>query len=380
MRMMRRWLMTLALLACPALLHAQEIREPAFTESALTGLETLWVRGDFLLWWTKSARVAPLVTTGTPPNTGILGVDGTTILSPGAIDYGVTPGYGGEFGYWLDPDNTWGLVASAKFLVDRDSQSVWASDTTGTPVLSNPILSNVIDPAVFAEDVILNSFPALANGRISLVTDMQFWTASGDVYLNISSDRTINTCLLVGYRYTSLKDRLGLNSVNTSQINLDVTNRTDGFDTTNDFQAADFGLRFGVNQGMFTLDLLGKIAVGNNSQRLQINGNTVTQSGIDGSITNAVGGIYTQAGNIGTYRRDVFTFSPEIAARLGMNFGPYVSTFIGYDLIYIDDVMRASEQIDRRINALNAGISPPLTITNSSFWAQGVTFSVEFHF
>src|SRR5882724_7686854 len=76
----------------------------------------IWVRGEYLLWWTKSSILPPLLTTsplGTPANeAGVLGLPTTEIVFGGSGESS-NPRSGGRItvGGWLDCNNTRGVEA-----------------------------------------------------------------------------------------------------------------------------------------------------------------------------------------------------------------------------------------------------------------------------
>ncbi len=83
----------------------------------------LWVSGETLLWWQKSAPLPPTLTTfaaGSPSATagfgGALGNLGTTVLSPDHLGYDMDVGGRFTLGYWLDDDRQVGIEASGFFL------------------------------------------------------------------------------------------------------------------------------------------------------------------------------------------------------------------------------------------------------------------------
>src|SRR6516165_1338213 len=105
----------------------------------------LWVDAEYLLWWTKSARVPPLVTSGTTSSAGILGREGTVVLvGNSGLDENPRSGLRIGGGFWLDDCHTLGLEGSYFFLGQRSSDSSFAgSGAPGTPVLARPFF-NVI--------------------------------------------------------------------------------------------------------------------------------------------------------------------------------------------------------------------------------------------
>ena len=76
--------------------------------------------------------------------------------------------------------------------------------------------------------------------------------------------------------------------------------------------------------------------------------------------------------------------------RLGVNIGDNVRVYVGYEILWLNNVARPGDQIDRNINTTQVGpgpggIVPTLTgpalpvalFRTTDFWAQGLNFGVE---
>ena len=73
--------------------------DPTYCESP----GQLWFRADYMLWWTRGARLPPLVTTspvGAP--VGVLGAETTTVLLGDSMEHeGSRSNLRGRIGYWF---------------------------------------------------------------------------------------------------------------------------------------------------------------------------------------------------------------------------------------------------------------------------------------
>src|SRR5262249_47573832 len=74
----------------------------------------IWVRADYLLWWTQGMHLPPLVTTspvGTSiENAGVLGVPGTTVLfGDSNVNDDLRSGGKITLGAWVNHEQTWGV-------------------------------------------------------------------------------------------------------------------------------------------------------------------------------------------------------------------------------------------------------------------------------
>jgi hypothetical protein len=109
----------------------------------------------------------------------------------------------------------------------------------------------------------------------------------------------------------------------------------------------------------------------------------------DGTVTSGTNqGLLVGPGNAGKFGRDRYTFVPEGAVRIGYAFNEYVSLRVGYSFIYLDEVLRPGNQIDRRVNVQPVGaqgLPQPLAplgpvFGGSHFWAQGLDLGVQVRF
>jgi hypothetical protein len=135
------------------------------------------------------------------------------------------------------------------------------------------------------------------------------------------------------------------------------------------------------------------VALGENFQTVSINGNMLV-AGTGFFVPPGVtpGGIFSQITNMGRHTRNVFAVAPEAQLQLGYTTPIGIRFFVGYDFLYISDVMRPGNQIDGTINftgnpaiagpgAMLTGVARPLALLNgSSFWAQGINIGASYRF
>ena len=108
-----------------------------------------------------------------------------------------------------------------------------------------------------------------------------------------------------------------------------------------------------------------------------------------GIVQRQPGGLLALPGsNIGRFSKDRFAVVPEVGLNLGYQVTESVRAFVGYDFLYLSDVVRAGNQIDTRVNTnqlqrpMVAGgpTAPAFTFNGSDFWAQGLNFGLEFRY
>jgi len=109
-----------------------------------------------------------------------------------------------------------------------------------------------------------------------------------------------------------------------------------------------------------------------------------------GASAATLGGTYAVASNIGQRSTDQFSVVPELDFKIGYNFTPRIRTFVGYNFLYWSGVARPGEQIDPRVDVRQVPTVPSFDgaahsfpspmLTNSGFWAQGITAGLEFRY
>ena len=110
-----------------------------------------------------------------------------------------------------------------------------------------------------------------------------------------------------------------------------------------------------------------------------------------GAGPSAAGGFFAQSTNSGQFSRNQFAVAPQVQLEGGYRLQNGVRLFVGYDFLYINNVVRPGNQIDTTVNTTsNAVITPPGTlagaarpaplINGSSFWAQGVKLGASYAF
>ena len=105
------------------------------------------------------------------------------------------------------------------------------------------------------------------------------------------------------------------------------------------------------------------------------------------------GGYFAQPTNIGSHTRTVFAVVPEVGLNVGYQITPWMSVFGGYTFLYMNNVVRAPQQVNRNINPLGGPRSrairprrspgpaqPSFKFDSSEFWAQGLTVGLAFRF
>ncbi|MCE9532926.1 MAG: BBP7 family outer membrane beta-barrel protein [Planctomycetes bacterium] len=187
----------------------------------------------------------------------------------------------------------------------------------------------------------------------------------------------------------------------------------DRFKTQNNFYGGNIGLYNQFRFGSWSIGLTGKVALGSMHQVVETVGSSkVTNSTTRTINTNVVapgpvvtnssststtsqnflgtGGIYAQSDQLGRYQRNTFAAVPELNLTLGYQFTPALAGYFGYTMIYMSNVVRASDLVTgQSVTALQPTSATFGTFTNvpsrnmfpsSSFVLQGFNagFSIRY--
>ena len=356
----------------------------------------LYVSGEYLLWWTKGDHLPPLVTAGSPGDLLVPGVSAGALGRPGTVtlfgdseaDAGVRSGGRFMAGWWFGDDHCIGIEGGGFFLGRQTDD--FSATSFGSPLLARPFF-NVLTGTQDVEFVAEPGNAAVAGvmardalaGTVSATAQSTFWGAEANLRTNLWGGPGGNVDLIGGYRYLGLDDTLTV-SENLQSLNAAAPfsfNGTDGFKTSNRFNGGQVGLKGEWHWNRWSLDGRTIIAIGDVSEEVDISGSKV-MNGVA-----SAGDLLTQAGtNIGVHRRNRFAWSPEAALNLGYQVTDHMRVFVGYDYLYLSDVVRAGDQVNLAVNpnplrGVTGGPAQPAFVVHpSDFWAQGVNFGLEFRY
>jgi hypothetical protein len=351
-----------------------------------------WARAEYLLRWFRDQQVPPLVTTGPAMangQNGFLGAPGTVVLLGGNIDGGVRSGARLTVGGWCDDDCDLGVEASGFFIGQRSFR--FSANSSQFPVLARPFFSL----NTMSESAQEATTPGRSSGSVSVDSPSRLWGAEIDLRCNLCCGCGTRLDFLAGPRYVQLDEGLHINE---SLLGLAGAGPqagsqifvNDRFDTRNQFYGGQVGLDYELTRGRWSLDLLGKLALGVTHQEVDIAGSQLIVSPT-GMVTAFNGGLLALPSNSGHFTRDRFSVLPEVTLTLGYQLTDWCRLSVGYNLLYWSSVVRPGDQIDRVLdetlipnfptNAAPTGqLRPAPTLRSTDFWAQGVNFGVEFRF
>jgi len=365
-----------------------------------------YVRGEYLLWAVKKDSVPPLVTTSTNPfDFGILGRPTTQVLFGGdGIDGGTRSGARFTAGLYLDDCDDKAIEVSGFFLGNKTQ--TFDANSAQFPVIARPFFS-LNRNMEFSQ---LTAFDNLATGNLQERNTSDLWGAEANLrcclccgqYCPDDCDDWAGLHYrvdgLAGFRYLDLQEDLSITenirnfpSPQNQLMNLGLM-VFDDFATRNQFYGGQVGLDATVDSGPWSLNVTGKLALGDTAQEVRINGGQLVTN-LNGTVTPARGGLLALSSNIGTFHGNSFSVVPEVNTTLSYHINEHWRLFAGYDLLYWTNVVRPGQQIDRTVDeTLIPNFEPPGTVApagqnrpavlfqRSDIWAQGLNLGLEFRY
>lgn len=345
------------------------------------------VGAEALLWWLKdSPAPVPLVTDG------IVGQPGTRVFLGGRdLDTDPTPGFRLTAGYALT--DRWGLESSFFYLPTRSTvRSVGSNGAPGSQRLVVPFF----DVTLPGEDTTGIALPGQFAGHATEQLSTSFLGAELNAATPLRAMGPVSVDVLGGFRYLRLRDTYTFvtSSPNVPPRPADVFETTDELGASNDFYGAQIGARARFDRGPWFASGVLKVALGAVVQTVDVKGSVTTNdfSGF-GPLQTFAGGYFALPTNIGEHRRSVFAVVPEVGLTAGYRLTSWASVFLGYTFLYVSDVARAPQQVNRTINptqGLAYGGTPPLTLQGAAepsfkfkstgFWAHGLSAGLAVRF
>jgi hypothetical protein len=360
----------------------------------------VWVNFEYLLWWVRNGPLnTPLVTTGSPADAvpGAIGQAGTQVLfGDRPLNYGSLSGIRLSGGF--DLSNGFGLDAGY-FALERSAVTFSAvSDGNGNPPIARPVFNNQ-GPG---ENAYLYALPGTAAGSVTVGSQSRLQGGELNLAMTVFEDPSMTFTVFAGFRIVELDETLNVSGniiplapgfLTFMGAAADPPNSYGDFDSFkiyNKFYGGQIGGRFAWRRDAFDLGLVGKLALGSTQELFLVNGVSALNSPGNPQTTNP-GGLLVQPSNMGRFFHSNFGVLPEVGVNLGYCVTPQCRLAFGYNFLYWNRVARPGDQIDRTVSAsqvardpafgTNANdLRPLFQARDSSFWAQGMTFGVEFQF
>jgi hypothetical protein len=79
----------------------------------------------------------------------------------------------------------------------------------------------------------------------------------------------------------------------------------------------------------------------------------------------------------GSYGTNKFAVSPALQCNVGYQFTPCIRATIGYNFMFLSNVVRPGNQID---NTYDGIVHPLVPMVNTSYWTQGINLGLRVTF
>jgi hypothetical protein len=354
------------------------------------------VEAEYLLWWSEGARFShSLITQGNQADArpGVFGQPGTVVLfGSNEVDYNAQSGLRGFVNWRPHQYTSFALQLGGMYL--SQTGSTFAASGDGTfPVgqsFFNPLEGR---PGVF---LVSDGTPgARLAGGVSISTTSSLYGSEANLLYDVDTGCSNNSLRLLGgfrffglresYRETAVVRELDGNVLTLAgQPTLQIITE-DLIRTRNEFYGGQIGARYGMEFGLFDVDVWSKVGLGVSCQR-------ITATGVSRDATQSVvGGLRVLDTNQGSYNRSEFAVLPEFGANVGVLLSKHVRLQVGYTFLYLSSVARPGDQLDSVINPnrvpsdVDFGTAggpnrPAITRSTSDFWAQGLNFGVQVNY
>lgn len=373
--------------------------EDAETAEDLEGMRReprFWGRAEFMLWWIRPANFPPLVTTGpfTDARPGALGsLDTKVHFGQNGMDYQHRSGGRFSLGRWLDDEELWSFETGYFFVSGRSI--VRSFESPGAPVLAQPFFNTAIN----GPDSALVAFPGILSGSIGVDAPTFLQGVEANLSAVLLREENFRFDGLVGFRWLNLREGLHINTRSLVELapqfkgfgipfegnTIDVSDR---FDASNHFYGGQLGMRFGVSRKRWTLEMLGKVALGAMHEIVDIRGLTTIDTQ-PATTTNA--GLFAVASNSGRFTQNEFAVIPEASLTIRFELTERIQLFGGYSFLYCSRVIRPADQIDTTINpnfvptsatfgAVGGPNRPAFSFRATDFFAHGAHFGMEIRY
>jgi len=351
--------------------------------------DRLWVRSEYLLWWTQGSALPPLVTTspaGTDPSVaGVLGQSGTsTLLGSRLVNTNANSGWRVALGYWFDDCQCVGIEAG--YLGFGRETTRFSASSTAVPIIARPFY----DTQSSVQSAMLAAHPDFLEGSVSCNVASRLQAVDVLLRRNVFQRDSDRMDFLFGWRFARLDENLRIDQFSewTQSQGPIVVGTTkslyDSFQARNQFNGAELGVVYREHVGRWSLETVMKLGLGCTHSRMDIDGMTTTTVP-GGGTTSFAGDLLAQETNIGRYTQDQFAVVPELGVTLGYDLTCQLRATFGYTFLYWSQVARPASQLDTNASQLppetpTGSHQPAFDFVMSDYWAQGMNFGLEYRF
>lgn len=343
-----------------------------------------WASAEYLYWWSQNSKINVPLATQNPSSLAIINQPGTqVILGAGShnntFDFGSINGVRITLGGWIDDAHRYGIEGSGFSFAEAKKTLSASSVGANKPIIDVPFFS-----------VQTSSENVLVGNKPNTITDsdtFQPYSIELNGLYNLSDKTAFPLILTAGFRTVNITENLNLNDAiyNTPGLPANsVLNVQDRFSTKNNFYGFQMGARTHYLYGKIDLSGSAEMALGVNYQQIKINGET----NINNRTVLQPIGLFAEPSNTGTFKQNQFAILPELKIKMGYHLTQYIQPFFTYNVMYMNNIIRASNEIDRNINlsqnpliggtgVLSGPAAPVRQFNNTSIWIQGVSIGLQ---
>ena len=345
---------------------------------------------EFLMWSVSRQRANPLVTSGSAfdPVPGALGQPNTTVLLNRFDQDHMHQGGRLSMGVGLDSRSDWAIQGTGFWLDERQFQYRFkANGESGGIVLARPFY-NVVSKMQDADPA---AFPLIASGAIDIKGYRRVDGFDVDLrylYLEGTDSRLV---FLAGGAYFALQEGVTIRMTSQDLPGIgapgNLYHLSEDFTTRNTFYGAQFGADYEFHVGPVFLKSVAKLGVGNVTQTVNRNP-FISITETTGIVTSSSDrALYISPANAGKSSRSCFAVMPEASFKVGIDLNRYVQVSVGYSVLYLNNVLRSTEQIDRNVIVQPVGTTDTFgsrghapTFRQNDFTAQGLDAMLRLSF
>lgn len=367
----------------------------------------IWVNVDYLLWSVGGYNLPPLVTTAPNGVVPDLGNPLTTVaFGNNEVDDDLRSGGRIRGGVWLDNNETIGVEGHFFGFEEVHSHTDFDAAGNGAVSLGRPyveVAPNFPIPGVGPGEAVLLAafddpvFGVVSNGHVDVDTSSNVYSLGGSMRGLLAEDNGIRVDALGGLRFLRFDEGLFVQSISVAgpgapfPIPIGFVRRVaDTFNTENLFYGGEFGVNIERDFGdMFSIEIIPTLAIGEVYQRVDLAGyKTFEFPGFAPDVRN--GGLLVQPSNAGTglaraqFEREQIGFLPQICINAGIQLTRQVRFTAGWTALYLSDVVRPGDQIDRAVNGnqlvdqpIVGPVRPLFNFNSTDVWMYGANFGIE---
>jgi hypothetical protein len=342
------------------------------------------LRGEYLFWWLRQARIPPAVTTGPMETQGIVDAADVDVLYGDRKLESRHVRYVGTrwtLRYGADAVDTISLEASGLFL-ERDS-TYFKTRSTGDVLLAIPYHDALTDEESSEVFAGIDPNRGLLSGAYCGYTKIEFFSEQGNLILPLLRTDAFLAEAVLGVHCLQMRERLDLTAASKLLPEEAVIfSVEDHFRAHNAFYGGQLGVRCEYATGPWFLRAASTLALGANQQVVRAYGNRVFHTPLERTVADF--GLFVQESNAGRFERWRLDVASEVGLNLGLRLSDAIDLLCGYSMLWWHNPVRPGDQVDRTVNssAIRTGTftgpaRPATSWKEDFFWAQGLNVGAE---